>query len=366
MSGKERHFVEEAFKSNYVAPTGPMVDAFEKSVADYCGISHTVALSSGTAAIHLALKCLDLPPGSEVWASSLTFIGSIAPAIYEGMKPVFIDVNSADWTMDCDLLRAELRQSAKANRLPGAIIPTDLYGQSCDLDTIAEAAAEFGVPVIADSAEAMGARYKDRHAGDGALVAIFSFNGNKIITSSGGGILASHDEKIAHRARYLSTQARQPFPHYEHTEVGYNYRLSNICAAIGRGQMEVLDDRVKQRRAIFELYRSLLSDVPGISFMPEASYGRCTRWLTVILVERESFGLEPEDIRLKLEEENIESRPLWKPMHLQPVFRNERVLGGRTSEELFKKGLCLPSGTELSGHDVERIATAIRRIRTSA
>lgn len=360
MSGRELQYVQEAFSSNYVAPAGPMLETFERAFADYTGIPHTVAVSSGTAAMHLALKCLDYARGDEVWASSLTFIGSVVPFIHEGLTPVFFDADPETWTLDPNLLRNALKGAADQNKLPKAVVPTDIYGQACDLDAIDNVCRAFGVPVICDSAEAVGARYKGRHAGDGAFATVFSFNGNKIITSSGGGLLASHDKAVIDRARYLSTQARESFVHYEHTEAGFNYRMSNIVAAIGRGQLEVIEDRVAARRRIFDLYRQDLHGVPGITFMPEASYGRSSHWLTVILIDSKVFGTDREAVRLALEAENIESRPVWKPMHMQPVFRTARSVGGAVAERLFEQGLCLPSGTQMSVEDVSRVAGIVR------
>jgi dTDP-4-amino-4,6-dideoxygalactose transaminase len=360
MSGHELAYIHEAFASNYVAPTGPMLREFEREFADYSGIPHAVALSSGTAALHLALKSLDLTDGDEVWASTLTFIGSVVPVMYERLAPVFFDADRDTWTISPSLLAEEFRLAAKRGKLPKALIPTDLYGQSCDLDAILAVTREYGVPVVCDSAEAVGAHYKGRHAGDGAFATIFSFNGNKIITTSGGGMLASGDKRVIDRARYLSTQARQPAVHYEHTEVGYNYRLSNISAAIGRGQLEILEDRVARRRAIFDLYQKLLGDLPGLSFMPEAEYGRATRWLTVILLDDRIFGVNRVEVQRRLESQNIESRPVWKPMHLQPVFEQARHVGGAVAEELFQQGLCLPSGSQMTDQDVERVASIVR------
>jgi dTDP-4-amino-4,6-dideoxygalactose transaminase len=359
MSGRERVYIEDAFASNYIAPAGPMIGAFESAFAAYTGIPHTVALASGTAAMHLALKSLHLERGDEVWASTLTFIGSIAAAVHDGLVPVFLDSDPTTWTLDCSLLEDELRSVANRGKLPKAIIPTDLYGQSCDLDSILNVCAQYDIPVISDSAEAVGTLYRGRHSGNGALASVFSFNGNKIITTSGGGMLASHDNLVIDRARYLSTQARQPFAHYEHTDVGYNYRMSNICAAIGLGQLEVLDERVARRREIFEHYRTLLADIPGISFMPEANYGRSSRWLTVILIDAKEFGMNSEAVRLELESENIEARPVWKPMHMQPVFKAARRAGGAVAERLFSQGLCLPSGSQMGDADVARVADAI-------
>ena len=360
MSGAELDFVHEAFASNYIAPLGPMVDAFEKEFAAYAGLPYAVALDSGTAAMHLALRELGVGPGDTVIAPSLTFIASVSPATFLGAAPVFVDVDPATWTLDPALLAEELAACAQRGQRPKAVIPTDLYGQCSDLDRILQVCEPHGVPVVADAAEAMGARYKGRHAGSGARAAVYSFNGNKIITTSGGGMLASEDHHLIDRARYLSTQARLPLPHYEHMEIGYNYRMSNIVAAIGRGQLQALELRVAQKRAVFETYRALLAYVPGIAFMPEAPYGRSNRWLTVILVTHDAFGARPEDIRMHLERHNIESRPVWKPLHLQPVFRGCRMRGGAVCEDLFARGLCLPSGTALTRPDLERICVLLR------
>ena len=359
MSGHELRYIEEAFASNYIAPAGPMIHAFENEFSNYTDIPYAVAVSSGTAAIHLALKSLSFDAGDEIWASTLTFIGSVVPVVHERLTPVFLDADVQTWMIDTEILSTELRHAAARGRLPKAVIPTDLYGQACDLDVILAVCGEYGVPVICDSAEALGAKYKNRHAGHGAFATAFSFNGNKIITTSGGGLLASHNKAVIDHARYLSTQARQPTAHYEHTEVGYNYRMSSICAAIGRGQLRVLDERVARRRAIFEHYRQLLAMIPGISFMPEAGYGRATRWLTVILIDEGTTGIDREGVRLALEDAGIESRPLWKPMHLQPVFHSGKSFGGSVAEHLFLQGLCLPSGTQMTDDDVERVAGII-------
>jgi dTDP-4-amino-4,6-dideoxygalactose transaminase len=358
MSGKEEEFIRQAFESNYIALLGPMVDAFERELAEELKVAHVLSTASGTAAIHLALRCLDIQPGDEVWASTLTFIGSIAPIMYERARPVFIDADPNTWTLDPALLSEALDIAAKKNELPKAILPTDLYGQSCDLDVIVETA----IPVICDSAEAMGTVYRGRRAGSGALMAAYSFNGNKIITTSGGGALVSADEKLIQRARYLSTQAREPVVHYEHKEVGYNYRMSNILAAIGRAQLGVLADRVARKRQIFQRYVDGLSDLRGISFMPEASYGRHTRWLSVVLIDAAQFGADYEAVRLALEAHNIESRPVWKPMHRQPVFNDARTIGGAVADSLYAKGLCLPSGTGMSQSDQDRVIAIVRSL----
>jgi dTDP-4-amino-4,6-dideoxygalactose transaminase len=363
MGGQELEFIREAFESNYIAPLGPMVDAFEKDFVDYTGIGHCVAVASGTAAMHLALHCLDISRGDEVLVSTLTFIGSVTPVVYLGATPIFMDSDRVSWNMSPVLLEEELEASLKRGRRPKAIVPTDIYGQCADVESILELGKRFEVPVISDSAEALGAQYGGRHAGKGTAAAIFSFNGNKIITTSGGGMLASDNELLIDRARFLSQQARDPGPHYEHSEIGYNYRMSNILAAIGRGQLRILDEGISKRRDIFAVYQEGLKDLPGIQFMPEAPYGRCTRWLTVILISPEEFGANRETVRLALEADNIESRPVLKPMHLQQIFRGCKIRGGSVSEDLFDRGLCLPSGTELRNADLERIVSIIRKCR---
>ena len=386
MSGEEQRFVQEAFESNYIAPLGPQVDAFEGEFCEEVGISHAVALTSGTAAIHLALRTLGVGSGDEVFASDLTFIGGVTPIVFQGAVPVFIDADRGSWNMDPALLEEELRRCDKNGAFPKAVIPTDLYGQCADLDRILEICRPYDIPVVVDSAEALGATYRGRSAGAGARAAVFSFNGNKIITTSGGGMLASDDEGLIEEARFLSQQARDPVPHYEHSRIGYNYRMSNILAAIGRGQLTVLEERVKKRRQIFDFYRDALGDLPGIEWMPEAPYGGSNRWLTVMLITPSEFGADREEVRHALEEENIESRPVWKPMHLQPVFRigeckagikdyglgikgekqgfkqyEARVVGGSVGEDLFERGLCLPSGTAMTECDLERVVGIIRK-----
>lgn len=366
IGGQELEYVKAAFQSNYVAPLGPMVDKFEEEFASYTGIQHCLALSSGTAAMHLALRELGVEAGDLVVSSTLTFMGSVSPATFLGATPVFVDSDEDSWNMDSALLAEELASQARSGRIPKVVIVTDLYGQCADLDRIKQVCASYEVPVVVDAAEAVGATYKGRHAGKGASAAIFSFNGNKILNTSGGGMLASDDADLITHARKLSQQAREPLPYYEHHEIGYNYRLSNILAAIGRGQLAWLDERVNTKRRIFEAYQDALGSIPGISFMPECTTGRCNRWLSVILIDAEQFGATPEELRLALEAKNIESRPVWKPMHLQPVFRHCQVRGGEVSERLFKQGLCLPSGTTMTDADIERVTTAIRSCYRSA
>ncbi len=369
MGGGERARVAAAFASNYIAPLGPQVDAFEADFSGYTGIPHCLAVSSGTAAMHLALRCLGVKPGDVVLAASLTFIGSVGPAAQLGAEPAFVDSDPATWNMDPDLLARALDHFAAQGRRVAAVIPTDLYGQCADYARLLEVCAPFAVPVVADCAESVGARFGEGHgAGDGSrhagawpglAASIFSFNGNKIVTTSGGGMLASADAGLVAHARKLSQQAREPAAHYEHAELGYNYRLSNILAAIGLGQLELVEARVAKRRRIFGWYRELLGGLPGIAFMPEAATGRANRWLTVMLLDEDEFGAGPEAVRLALEARNIESRPVWKPMHLQPVFAGRRMFGGAVAEGLFRRGLCLPSGTAMERADVERVAGII-------
>ncbi len=360
MSGREQAYVDEAFRSNYVAPAGPMLSEFEKRFSAYTGFANAVAVSSGSAALHLALRSLHLKKGARVWASTLTFIGSVGAAIADGMVPSFLDCDAQTWTMDTALLAEALARAAREGHLPAVVIPTDLYGQACDLDAISALCASYDIPVVCDSAEAMGTTYRGRHAGKGAFAACYSFNGNKIITTSGGGMLASDNAEVCDYARYLSTQAREPVSHYEHTEVGFNYRLSNVCAAIGIGQLEVLDDRVRRKREIFSLYRKHLEGIEGIGFMPQAPYGESSHWLTVILIDPAVRRRTPEEVRLHLEKSDIEARPVWKPMHMQPVFRSCEAIGGRVAATIFERGLCLPSGTQMTDSDVERVSLLVR------
>jgi len=359
MSGLELDFIKEVFATNYIAPLGPMVDAFEGEFSKKTSMPYSLAVSSGTAALHLALRVIGVGPGDEVMASSLTFIGSITPIVFQGARPVFIDSDYDSWNMDVDLLAEEIDASVKRGRLPRAVVPTDIYGQCADMDRILEVCKPYGIPVVSDSAESLGALYKDRSAGARSKAAIFSFNGNKILNTSGGGMLASNDQKVIDMARFLSQQARDDAPHYEHSQIGYNYRMSNVLAAIGMAQLKVLDERVEAKRRIFNYYKDAFAHVNGIEFMPEALYGRSNRWLTVILIEPDKCGVDREAIRLKLEENNIESRPVWKPMHLQPVFKGCRVNGGAVSEDLFERGLCLPSGTAMTGKDLDRVISVI-------
>jgi dTDP-4-amino-4,6-dideoxygalactose transaminase len=360
-SGLELEFVEDAIASNWIAPLGPHVDAFEQEIANVVQVPYAVALSSGTAALHLAARLTGIGRGDEIICPSLTFSASVNAVVYEGALPVFIDCDASSWNMDPNLLAEELRDRARAGRMPGAVIVVDLYGQSADYDRIVPICEEYGIPLIEDAAEALGATYKDRPVGRFGQCAAFSFNGNKIITTSGGGMLVSQDEQLIRKARFLATQARDPASHYQHSTIGYNYRLSNILAAIGRAQLRVLPERVEARRKIFDTYVQLLEDLPGVEFMPEAPYGRSNRWLTCLTIEPEAFGATREDVRLALEAEDIEARPVWKPMHLQPVFKDCTMRGGLVSEEIFERGLCLPSGSAMSREQVEHVSSAVRR-----
>lgn len=349
MSGVERDLVQEVFDSNFVAPVGPMIERFEQEFAEYLGQGVAcAALGSGTAALHLALRLKGVEKDCEVWTTSMTFAGGAFPIIYQDATPVFFDLSAESWTMDPDLIEEELARAAKSGTLPTAIVPTDLYGQSVDLDRFEALAARYGVALIVDSAESTGASYKDRKAGTGGDAAILSFNGNKIITTSGGGMLVSKDHDLVARARFLATQAREPAPHYEHETYGYNYRLSNICAAIGVGQLGVLDARVARRREIFDTYVAALAHMPGVSFMPEPDWSHSTRWLTTVLFDPKTCGSDRETIRLALLEHQIEARPLWKPMHMQPLFGGARYVGRGFDEGLFADALCLPSGSDMT------------------
>lgn len=361
MSGEEKIFFQEAFESNWIAPLGPQVDAFEKEVADYVGIDHTLALSSGTAALHLALEVLGVSSGDVIFCSDLTFVASANVIRYQNATPIFIDCNLESWTMCPKALQKAIDQIGK----PKAVIVTDLYGQSADYDAIYEICNSFKIPVIADAAEAFGADYKGKKCGGVGDLNILSFNGNKIITTSGGGMLLGNNEEWIKKARKLATQSREKAIHYEHKMVGYNYRLSNLLAAVGRGQLKVLDARVEKRRKIFETYNNALSKKDGIAFMPEADYGMSNRWLTICTINSEKLGLDRNTIVNKMEEENIECRPLWKPMHLQPLFLGEKIYTiaeNPNSDKLFQNGLCLPSGSNLSHSQQDSVIQLIKKI----
>jgi pyridoxal phosphate-dependent aminotransferase EpsN len=366
MGADEFELVRDAFATNWIAPLGPHVDAFEREFAAHVGSPHAAALSSGTAALHLALRLIGLRAGEEVFCSSLTFSASANPIAYEGGRPVFIDAERSSWNMDPARLAEALADRARVGRLPRAVILVHLYGQSADLDAIAALCAQHGVTLIEDAAEALGATYKGITPGTRGRMGIFSFNGNKIITTSGGGMLVSAEAALMDKARFLATQARDPAPHYQHSEIGFNYRLSNVLAAIGRGQLRVLAERVAARRANCAFYQKAFADLPGIEFMPEAPWGTSSRWLTCIVVDAEKFGVDREAIRLALAAENIEARPVWKPMHLQPVFADCARFGGEVAEDLFARGLCLPSGSNLTSAELGRVAAVVRRCARAA
>ncbi len=363
LGDEELALVHDAFASNWIAPLGPHVDAFERELAAAVGVPAAAALSSGTAALHLALTLLGVGPGDEVICPTLTFCASANPVRYLGAEPVFLDVDPATWCLDPALLEEELAACAARGKLPRAVVAVDLYGQCADYDAITAACAAHGVPVVEDAAEALGADYRGRPAGGFGAAGVLSFNGNKIITTSGGGALVAHDPELVARARFLASQARDPAPHYQHSALGYNYRLSNVLAAIGRGQLRRLAERVAARRRIFERYRERLAGLPGVEFMPEAGYGRANRWLTCLTIDPARFGADREDVRRALEAEDIESRPLWKPLHLQPLYAGSRVRGGEVAADLFARGLCLPSGSAMTEGDVDRVAALVRACR---
>lgn len=365
MGDREIEFVQEAFDTNWIAPVGPHVDAFEQEFCQVIGASHAAAVSSGTAALHLALRLVGVEAGDEVFCSTLTFIASASPITYLGGIPVFIDCDRTSWNMNPDLLRDALDRRARLGKLPKAVVLVHLYGHSADIDPILEACDRYEIPLIEDAAESLGATYKGRSPGTFGHIGIYSFNGNKIITTSGGGMLISPDEELVAKARFLATQARDPAPHYQHSEIGYNYRLSNVLAGIGRGQLRVLEERVSARRRNFEIYQQALGNLPGIEFMPEASFCRATRWLTCLTIDPSAFGVDREHVRLALAQQQIEARPVWKPLHLQPVFADCECVGGAIAEDLFQQGLCLPSGSNLATEDLERVIHAIAQIHYS-
>lgn len=364
MGDWEREFVDEAFRTNWIAPLGPNVDAFERELAEYLRIEHAAALSSGTAAIHLALRLLGVGPGDTVFSSTLTFVASANPVIYQGAEPVFIDSEPSSWNMSAAALGAAFSAAQAAGKLPKAVIIVNLYGQSADMEPLLALCDRYGVPVVEDAAESLGARYKGRASGTFGRLGVFSFNGNKIITTSGGGMLVSSEQQLIERARFLATQARDPAPHYQHSEIGYNYRMSNILAGVGRGQLRVLDQRVAARRAVFQRYREGLSDLKALEWMPEPEWSHATHWLTACVLNPEHSALSSAQLIQSLSAELIEARPLWKPMHLQPVFKRCRYFrhsASSVADELFERGLCLPSGSNLSEQSLDRIIAVLRR-----
>ena len=360
MGEGELRYVQEAFASNWMSTVGPNLDAFEASFSERVGLP-SVALGSGTAGMHLGLRLLGVGPGDEVICPTLTFIATINPALYLGARPVFVDSERASWNLDPNLLEDLLRRRAAVGRVPKALVVVHLYGQSADMDPIMEVCARYGVAVLEDAAEAVGTTYKGRPAGTIAPVGVYSFNGNKIITTTGGGMLVAHNPEWVQRARFWSQQARDPGVAYEHTQVGYNYRMSNVLAGIGRGQLEVLDRRVARRREVAFAYRDAFADLDGITLMPQCDYGLHTNWLSAFQVDARALGVDRDGLIRALEAENIESRPVWKPMHLQPVFDGAECVGGAVATELFQHGICLPSSSNLSDMDQQRVIAVIRR-----
>jgi dTDP-4-amino-4,6-dideoxygalactose transaminase len=362
MSGEELTFIHEAFGSNWIAPVGPHVDAFEKEFCDVTGAPYAAAVSSGTAALHLAVILAGVGPGDEVACSTFTFAGSAFPITYQGATPVFVDAEERSWNMDPQLFEDAVKDRRKKGKNIKAVVVVHLYGQSADLDPIIDICRRYDITLIEDAAESLGATYKGKYTGAIARIGIFSFNGNKIITTSGGGMLVSSDKKIVDRARFLATQARDPAPHYEHSCTGYNYRLSNILAGIGRAQLHVLQERIKRKRDIFSWYFKMLSAMPGFAFMPEPGYGVSNRWLTCLTIDPHHAGITTRGIQAALEAENIESRSLWKPMHRQKVFSGAVAYVNGVSERLFQNGICLPSGTNMNEDDVALVVDCILKM----
>jgi pyridoxal phosphate-dependent aminotransferase EpsN len=359
MGGSEQRYANEAFRLNWVSTVGPNINAFEEAFSKRIGL-HAVCLDSGTAAIHLGLRLLGVGPGDEVFCSTLTFAASANPIRYLGADPVFLDSERRTWNLDPEILRQALRKKAAANRLPKALVVVDLYGQCAEMDPILEAAAEYGVPVLEDSAEALGATYKGRAAGTFGRLAAFSFNGNKIITTSGGGMLVSAEKELVDKARFWATQARDPGLGYEHSEMGYNYRMSNVLAGIGIGQLEVLDLRVEQRRAIAARYAAGFAELPGIEPMPQAVDSFSTKWLSVFLVREREFGISRDELIRALDAAGIETRPVWKPMHLQKLFAGCECFGGDVARDLFERGICFPSSSSLPVEDQDYVIDQVK------
>ncbi|QIL77185.1 DegT/DnrJ/EryC1/StrS family aminotransferase [Hymenobacter sp. HDW8] len=357
----ELNYVHKAIEDNWVAPAGPNITGFEADICQFTGAPHCVALNSGTAAIHLGLILLGVEAGDEVLCSSFTFVATANPIVYLSATPVFVDSEPQTWNMCPVRLREAIEDRLRHGKKPKALLLVHLYGMPAQLREIIAIADEYSIPVLEDAAEALGSCYDKRALGTFGAVGVFSFNGNKILTTSGGGALITNNADLAQQARFLATQAKDPAPHYQHSATGYNYRLSNILAGIGRGQMELLDDRVKKRREIYAWYQRNLADLPALEFAPQEPAGsRSNRWLTTILLDPAHTSVTPEQVRLHLETRNIEARPLWKPLHLQPLFQNAPQYGGSVCEELFERGLCLPSGSAMTDEDLRRVAGALR------
>ncbi len=361
LAGGELESLRATLDSGWLAPAGPTLAAFEHAVAGITGFPQALATTSGTAALHLGYRVLGVGPGDEVWVPAMTFVATVAPAVQMGAIPRFLDIGAGGWTMEPGLLAEELAAAAARGRLPRVAVPVDLYGQCCDLDAIVAVCDRWGVPVMCDSAAAMGASHRGgRHAGQGARLAVFSFNGNKIITAGGGGALASHDAALLDRARHLASQAKEAFAHYEHETTGYAYAMSSLLAAVGLAQLPMLAARVARRRAIFDRYRAGLADLPGLDFIAEPGWGRANRWLSVLLLDGAVFGADREALRRALDAAGVESRPAWKPLHLQPAFRDAPRSAGGTAARLFEQGLCLPSGSQMHPAEQDRVIDVIR------
>lgn len=362
MGSSEKGFVEEAFQTNWIAPLGPNVDGFERELADLVGIKHAAALSSGTAAIHVGLRLLDVGPGDRVFCSTFTFAASANPIVYQGAEPVFIDSDFVSWNMAPAALEKAFVTAKKEGWMPKAVIVVNLYGQSADMDSLLDLCNQYQVPMLEDAAESLGAYYKGKASGTFGLMGVYSFNGNKIITTSGGGMLVSDDKQLIEKARFLATQARDPAPHYQHTEIGYNYRMSNILAGVGRGQLQELKNRVEARRAVFHTYQNAFADVSDIEWMPEPDWSYSNHWLTACTF-KSAAGIDIANLIRYLSGELIEARPLWKPMHLQPVFSKCRYFSHSdksVSDHLFENGICLPSGSNMTETQIQRVVHTIR------
>ncbi|MFY0758462.1 aminotransferase class I/II-fold pyridoxal phosphate-dependent enzyme [Metabacillus dongyingensis] len=365
MSGEEIKYVIEAFNTNWIAPLGPNVDAFEKEIANYVGVSDAVAVSSGTSAIHLALSLLDVQKGDEVFCSTLTFVASANPILYQGGIPVFIDSEPETWNMSPQALERALIAASINGKMPKALVLVNLYGQSAKMDEIIALCNQYDVPIIEDAAESLGSFYKGKASGSFGKFGIFSFNGNKIITTSGGGMLVSDDVDAIRKARFLATQAKDPAPHYEHSSIGYNYRMSNILAGIGRGQLEVLEERVHSRRTLFDRYKKELGSIHEIEFMPELKHTKSNRWLTAFTIKGNKTFDSVQSILNLLAKENIEARNVWKPLHLQPLFNENKYFSHdkdvSVSDFLFNNGVCLPSGSNMSEEEQERVISCVKK-----
>jgi pyridoxal phosphate-dependent aminotransferase EpsN len=365
MTGNEQRYINEAFESNWIAPLGHNVDEFEREIASYVGVKEGVAVSSGTAAIHLALSLLGVEKKEKVFCSSLTFVASANPIMYQGAEPVFIDSEPDTWNMSPDALRRALSDASNEGKLPKAVIVVNLYGQSAKMDEIVSLCDLYNVPIIEDAAESLGSFYKGKASGTFGKFGIYSFNGNKIITTSGGGMLISDDSAALNKARFLATQARDPAPHYQHSQIGFNYRMSNILAGIGRAQLEFLSQRVNARRTIFETYYQELAELPGFDFMPELENTFSNRWLTALSINKDEAGVTVQELLKALAKENIEARPVWKPLHMQPIFRGTKYYQHsdtkNISEFLFENGICLPSGSNMTEEDQKGIIDCIKK-----